>query len=222
MKKMIQWVDNYLQRRAIKHFLLAMSIAVLLSFPLFYSMANEGYSQYSSVDITEHEEHFNQQQRKVITGTVVDESGTPVIGANVIEIGTANGTVTDIDGNFSLRVNSDARIRVTYIGYFGQDIDTGDRTTLSITLQEDTQALDEVVVIGYGTQRRITTTGAITSVSNEDLIKAPVAGVSNALTGLTSGLQSVQVSGEFGNDRANIRIQSIGTLYTGGAAPLIL
>lgn len=220
----MQIMNNYRQRESIKHFLLILRITALLLFSIvLHTMANTGYSSHSKTnDVIVYENRVSQQLKKMITGTVVDEKGVPIIGANIIETGTANGAVTDLDGKFSLRVNDDATIRVTYIGYFSQEIATVGRTNVSITLLEDTQALDEVVVIGYGTQRKITTTGAITSVSNEELIKAPVAGVSNALTGLTSGLQSVQVSGEFGNDRANIRIRGIGTLYTGGAAPLIL
>src|SRR5690606_24310624 len=90
-----------------------------------------------------------QQQKKQITGTVVDQAGDPVIGANIIEQGTTNGTVTDIDGNFNLIVENDATIHISYIGYLDQIISTINRTSFNITLREDTQSLDELVVVGY-------------------------------------------------------------------------
>src|SRR5690554_4404627 len=92
-----------------------------------------------------------QQQKKQITGTVTDVDGIPIIGANIVEIGTVNGTVTDIDGGFSLHVAEDATIRASYIGYLEKEIATENLSHFSITLQEDAQALDELVVVGYGT-----------------------------------------------------------------------
>ena len=88
-----------------------------------------------------------QQQKKQITGTVVDESGIPIIGANIIEQGTTNGTITDIDGNFNLSIEDGAVIHVSYIGYLNQDIITSGRNNFNITLQEDTQTLDELIVV---------------------------------------------------------------------------
>ena len=111
-----------------------------------------------------------QQQKKHITGTVVDANGQPIIGANVVEAGTTNGTVTDVDGKFSLDVENNASIRVSYIGYLEQDVSTAGRTNFSITLVEDTKALDEVVVVGYGTMRREELTNAVSSVKSEDFV----------------------------------------------------
>jgi TonB-linked SusC/RagA family outer membrane protein len=108
------------------------------------------------------------------------------------------------------------------MGYKTVEISVGSRSVLDVQLDEDANELEEVVVVAHGSQRKISITGAVGSVSNSDLMRAPVAGVSNALTGLTSGLQSVQVSGEFGSDKADIRIRGISTLNTGGAAPLIM
>ncbi|HPD44422.1 MAG TPA: carboxypeptidase-like regulatory domain-containing protein, partial [Dysgonamonadaceae bacterium] len=104
-----------------------------------------------------------QQQGKTITGKVVDANGEPIIGANIIEVGTTNGTVTDIDGNFSLKVADNATIRVSYIGYVEQEINTAGKTSFNITLVEDTQTLEEVVVVGYGTQKKVNLTGAVSS-----------------------------------------------------------
>ncbi|MDR3060908.1 MAG: TonB-dependent receptor [Dysgonamonadaceae bacterium] len=162
-------------------------------------------------------------QIKEITGVVSDAAdGTPLSGVSVVVKGTKNGTATGSNGSFKLQVAEKSVLQFSYLGYIPQEITIGNNPSISVRMMEDTKVLEEVVVVGYGTQRKITTTGAITSVSNQDLIKAPVAGISNALTGLTSGLQSVQVSGEFGNDKAEIRVRGISTLYTGGASPLIM
>lgn len=95
------------------------------------------------------------QQNKKITGTVVDQNGETVIGANVVQKGTTNGTITDIDGNFTLEVPANAVLTVSFIGYQSQDITLkGNESQLTITLKEDTEVLDEVVVVGYGTMKR--------------------------------------------------------------------
>ena len=104
-----------------------------------------------------------QQNTRQITGTVIDATGMPIIGANVMVKGTTNGTITDIDGKFTLEVAKDAILQVSYIGYMNQEIPVGNKSVLSISLQEDTQKLDEVVVIGYGTMKKSDITGAISS-----------------------------------------------------------
>ena len=93
---------------------------------------------------------LEQQQAKTIQGVVLDEAGIPVIGANVVEKGTTNGTITDLDGNFTLSVSSGAILQITYIGYQTQEITVGNQSVISVTLKDDSQALDEVVVVGYG------------------------------------------------------------------------
>lgn len=105
-----------------------------------------------------------QQKGKVINGTVVDASGVPVIGANVMVQGTTNGTITDIDGKFTLEVEEGAVLQVSYIGYVEQSIPIGKQSVVTVSLQEDTQKLDEVVVIGYGTVEKKELTSAVTSV----------------------------------------------------------
>ena len=110
-----------------------------------------------------------QQNTRQITGTVIDATGMPIIGANVMVKGTTNGTITDIDGKFTLEVAKDAILQVSYIGYMNQEIPVGNKSVLSISLQEDTQKLDEVVVIGYGTMKKSDITGAISSVSEEKI-----------------------------------------------------
>ncbi|MDR1865272.1 MAG: TonB-dependent receptor [Bacteroidales bacterium] len=166
---------------------------------------------------------LHAQQSIVISGKVTDKTGETLPGVNIFVEGGRYGTTTGNDGNWSITVPGKSTVLVfSLMGYLARRITAGEAASKTVVLNEDVQMLEDIVVVGYGTQRKITTTGAITSVSNSDLVKAPVAGISNALTGLTSGLQSVQVSGEFGNDKADIRIRGISTLYTGGAAPLIM
>jgi TonB-linked SusC/RagA family outer membrane protein len=138
-----------------------------------------------------------QQDRVSITGTVVDQTGEPVIGANVMEKGTSNGTVTDMDGNFSLSVAANATLQVSYIGFVTQDVGISSvgGKPLIITLLEDTQALDEVVVIGYGVQKKSNVTGAISSLKADDLKNIPVSNAASALQGKVSGVQVVNSSG---------------------------
>ncbi|WP_294067130.1 carboxypeptidase-like regulatory domain-containing protein, partial [Proteiniphilum sp. UBA1028] len=125
------------------------------------------------------------QQEKVVTGKITDEAGDPVIGANIIEKDVvSNGTVTDIDGNFSLKVKSNATITISYIGYVEQEILVGDRSFFSIVLKEDTKTLDELVVVGYGTQKKLNLTGAVASVSGDVLSDRPIGNIAQGLQGV--------------------------------------
>jgi hypothetical protein len=125
-----------------------------------------------------------------ITGTVVDAAGEVIIGANVGEKGTRNSAVTDINGNFSLTVAGNAVLQVSFLGYATQDVSVTSAINgrLTITLVEDTKALDEVVVVGYGTQKKINLTGAVASVSTDELMNRPVVNLAEALQGLSPGL----------------------------------
>src|SRR5690554_3242069 len=102
-----------------------------------------------------------QQTKKTITGKITDKEGESIIGANIVEVGTTNGTVTNVDGNFTLRVEQDAVLHISYIGYLSQDINTSGKNTFSIVLEEDATILDEVVAIGYGTVRKSDLTGSV-------------------------------------------------------------
>ncbi|MDR1368718.1 MAG: TonB-dependent receptor [Dysgonamonadaceae bacterium] len=152
-----------------------------------------------------------QQQKKTVTGIVTDEFGEPVIGANIVEKGTSNGYITDMDGNFTLQVSSDAVIQITYIGYAPQEIPVGNRTSFNIFLKEDTQMLDEVVVVGYGIQKRASVTGSVASIQSKDLTTVKTPNVSNALAGKLPGLRAVQRSGAPGDDNPSIDIRGFGS-----------
>lgn len=155
-----------------------------------------------------------------ISGTVVDEKGEVVIGASVLEKGTGNGTITDIDGRFTLNVKSGAKLVISYVGYRTQEVTAS--ASMRIVLQEDTELLDEVVVVGYGTQKKVNLTGAVASVDVGKALGArPIADVGRGLQGTTPGLSVVVPNGEVGIDpRIKIRGQ-IGS-FEGSSAPLIL
>lgn len=161
----------------------------------------------------------SSQQKKTITGTIVDPSGMPVIGANVMIKGTTNGTITDMDGKFSLEVSKESVLVVSYIGYANQEIKVGNQTNLSIALKEDAEALDELVVVGYGVQKKRDVTGSISHVKGEDLKNLPTANIANSLGGRVSGVEFVSGGGGPGNS-PSIRIRGTGTINS--SDPLII
>lgn len=160
------------------------------------------------------------QNRKKLSGKVVDLYGDPVIGASVVEKGTTNGTITDLEGVFTLEVGEAATILVSYIGYREQTISATGKSNISVQLLEDSQALDEVVVVGFGTQKKVNLTGSVATINFTDQLSRPVTNVSSALAGLTSGVSVSQKSGNPGSDGATIRIRGLGTLND--SDPLIL
>ncbi len=155
-----------------------------------------------------------------VEGTVLDEQGEGLIGAGVVIQGTTNGTITDLDGNFVLpSVPSGATLEISCIGYTTQEVRvTGQRIT--VTMVPDAMALEDAVVIAYGQQKKVTITGAVSAVSGEGLMKAPVANVASALQGNLPGVSAVQASAMPGADEPVIRIRGVGSLNS--AEPLVL
>ena len=130
------------------------------------------------------------QQNKKIAGTVVDQNGEAVIGANVIQKGTTNGTITDIDGKFTLEVPAKAVLTVSFIGYQSQEVALkGNETQLTVTLKDDTEVLDEVVVVGYGTMKKRDLSGAVSQIKSDDLMKGNPTDLSQGLAGKVAGVQ---------------------------------
>lgn len=138
------------------------------------------------------------QQTKLIKGTVVDKQGEPVIGANISAKGTTNGTITDINGEFSLNVSINSTLVISYLGFISQEISIGNNTVFNIVLEEDTKTLDEVVVIGYGTSRKKDITGSVASVRADDLNTIAAPNVTQMLQGKVSGMSAVQNSAQPG------------------------
>ena len=162
-----------------------------------------------------------EQQTKKITGTVTDNSGEPIIGATVAVKGTKNAAVTDVDGHFTLSgVTNNAVLRISYIGYSDQEIGIGKQSTISIVLSQDTKALDEVVVVAYGAQKKTTLTGAVAAIGTRELKQSPAANLAVTLTGRLPGLIAIQRSGEPGRDVTNLYMRGRGTIN--GQNPLIL
>ena len=147
----------------------------------------------------------------VVTGTVVDQSGYPVIGANVVEKGTTNGTVTDASGKFTLNIGANATLVVSYIGYISMEVQVKGKTSLSITLKEDQELLEEVVVVGYGVTKKRDLAGAITSLKTEDIKAGVVTNTAQFLKGRAAGVQVRQDSSEPGGG-ISIRIRGASSI----------
>lgn len=163
---------------------------------------------------------IGQQKQKRISGTVVDSNGQPIIGANVVEKGTTNGIITDVDGKFALNVSSSSVLQISYLGYLTQEIAIKNKNNLDVKLIEDTQKLDEVVVVGYGTVKKRDLTGAVSSVKMDDTPTNTITTVSHALAGKVAGLQVTQNSAQVGGG-STFRIR--GAASTGaGNDPLII
>lgn len=160
------------------------------------------------------------QQQKSVKGTVTDATG-PVIGASIIVKGTTNGTVTDFDGNFELpEVNKGDVIQISYIGYQTHEIKYTGQPSLQVKLVEDSQNLEEVVVVGYGVQKKVNMTGSVSQVDSKALESRPIQNVSSGLQGMMPGVQVTSGQGRPGQDGATIRVRGVGTLNT--ADPYIL
>jgi TonB-linked SusC/RagA family outer membrane protein len=172
-------------------------------------------SSYAAVGL-DGVEHI-QQNKKKVTGTIVDQTGEPVIGANVVEVGTTNGTITDFDGKFVLEVGANAKLSISFIGYNSQTVTVGNQSNLKVVLTEDTETLDEVVVVGYGVQKKKLVTGATVQVKGDDLAKLNTTSALQAMQSQSPGVQITQSNGQAG-DGFKVNIRGIGT--TGDSAPL--
>jgi len=166
-----------------------------------------------------------RQAAKMVKGKVVDVQGEPIIGATVLEEGTTNGTVTDFDGNFMLNVSSEnAKLDISYIGYKKSIVSVKSKSLSKIVLSEDTEVLDEVVVVGYGTQKKVNLTGSVSQVMEDAFEARPVQNVTQALQGLVPGMNvSVGNDGGMLNSTPSVSIRGAGTIGSGStASPLVL
>ena len=157
-----------------------------------------------------------------VSGNVSDESGEPIIGATVMEALTTNGVVTDFDGNFKIQVkNENATLKISYIGMIAQNIRVGNQRNIKVVLKDESQKINEVVVVGYGHQKKESVVGAISQVSSDDLLNTPTANVTQAIAGKIPGVVTTQVSGAPGADDATINIRGRAT-FAGDGAPLVM
>lgn len=157
-----------------------------------------------------------------VSGNVSDESGEPIIGATVMEALTTNGVVTDFDGNFKIQVkNENATLKISYIGMVAQNIRVGNQRNIKVVLKDESQKINEVVVVGYGHQKKESVVGAISQVSSDDLLNTPTANVTQAIAGKIPGVVTTQVSGAPGADDATINIRGRAT-FAGDGAPLVM
>lgn len=188
-------------------FMCALSLPVLADVPAMLD-----------VDVIE------QSKGIVVTGTVLDESGLPVIGANIMVKGMNVGTITDMDGHFSLEVPyAEASLTVSFIGYTTQDVPLKGRKNVDVVLVEDTKTLQEVVVVGYGSQKKATLTGAVASVNVKELSQSPSANITNALAGRMPGLTVTQFGGgEPGKDVASFSVRGLSSYNTSAQSPIII
>ncbi|MCC8134650.1 MAG: TonB-dependent receptor plug domain-containing protein [Tannerellaceae bacterium] len=151
------------------------------------------------------------EEQRVISGSVTDPEGIPVIGANVVVKGKESGTITDMDGLFTLQVSIGDILIISYIGYISQEIRIDTRRSYSVRLHEDHQTLGEVVVVGYGTQKKVNVVGSIAQISSEELKNRSTPLLSNALTGQMAGITVIQNLGRPGTGSGEIRVRGVGS-----------
>lgn len=162
---------------------------------------------------------YGANGQQTITGVISDSQSQPLPGASVQVKSTTRGAVSDFDGNYSISAEKGEILVFSYIGFDNVEIVVGDSSTINVSLQEGNE-LDEVVVVGYGTQKKVTVTGAVSAIKGAEIVKSPSVDISNSLAGRLSGLVVVQTSGEPGNDGAEISIRGTNTL--GNSSPLVV
>ena len=163
------------------------------------------------------------QNNITVAGKVIDHTGQPVIGAGVTISGTTVGVATDLDGHFQISVPAETKLlTVSALGYASKDVEVGKKQNLVVVLDDETESLEATVVVAYGTQSKATVTGALASIDSKELVKAPVADVSNVLAGQLPGVTTVQISGKPGDDYADIYVRGVSSLSDGASTPLIL
>lgn len=172
-------------------------------------------------EASENELQISQQNKRTITGTVTDNSGETIIGANIVEVGTTNGTVTDLNGRYTLTVSPDATLKVSYIGYIEKKVKVGTSATIDIVLSEDTKTLAEVVVVGYGTMDKKELTSAISHVSSKDFLGVASMDPSMQIQGKVPGLTITNTAMGDPNSGASIQIRGISS-RSAGLGPLIV
>ncbi len=202
-------------------------LVFLMAIQLFYPFDSKGHPNIfiDAIPTGFNPSEFNARQLPLmadvlVSGTVSDKNGEPIPGATISLPGTTLGTATDLDGKYSLTVPENTELVFSFIGFESQRIKIGDRSIINVSLVESTSSLEEVVVVGFGTQKRSNVTGAVSTVSGDDLARRPVVNVASALQGTTPGLSIQNNGGAPGAESTTIRIRGVGTLNNSN--PLIL
>jgi TonB-linked SusC/RagA family outer membrane protein len=185
-----------------------------------YSVIDKNIILSDELSKISNDEDTAAPQEMTINGVVKDESGAPLIGAAIMLKGSATGAITNTDGRFSINAGESDVLVISMLGYVQQEIPVGTRTTFDITLEEDSQLIDDVVVVGYGVQKKASAVGAISSIKGDALTATPAVNLSSVLAGQAPGLMAITRSGEPGNDGATLRIRGLNTL--GDNSPLIV
>lgn len=206
-------------KKEIEHFIL--SKKVLVGAGLIWLTSVPGYANPTE-STHEHAVSTVTQQTKRISGIVKDATGEPIIGANVVVKGTTNGTITGIDGDYTIQAADNAILVISYIGYKTQEIPVKGKTAVNATLPEDTETLEEVVVVGYGTQKKVNLSGSITSVNVSEMAESrPLTNISTALAGTAPGVQITSSNNiPSNNGDADIKVRGQGTLNN--SSPLVI
>lgn len=163
---------------------------------------------------------FTNAVAQNVKGKISDDKGQPLPGVSVLTKGTNTGGISDANGEYSVAAGKNATLVFTYIGFTTKEVAVNGRSVVDVSLEEDTKALGEVVVVGYGTQKKVTVTGAVVAIQGEKIVKSPATDISNSLAGRLPGLVVIQTSGEPGNDGAKISIRGTNTL--GNSSPLVV
>ena len=212
--------DSLSKKTSLNHFLLIMRTVITLLFTcIFISVAGTG----EAIKNEKKEIEAIKQQEKTVIGKVTDSNGESLPGVTVLIKGTSKGTITDIDGSFTLNDISERDIlQFSFVGMQSQEVVIGSQTTINISMADDSIGLEEVVAIGYGTQKKVNLTGSVASIGSEQIDKRNVTKSSHLLQGAMSGIQVRQSSGNPTADGASILIRGQGTFSGAGTAPLIL
>ena len=163
-----------------------------------------------------------REQKKLVKGTVSDDTGELMIGATISIKGTTQGVLSDINGNYEIECTDNDILQVSYLGYTPQDIKVGNRKVINVVLASDNVQLEEVQIIAYGTQKKLTVTGSVSSIDTKDLLKSPTSSIGNMLAGSVSGISTVQYSGQPGAEDPEIFVRGIASLDGARSQPLIL
>ncbi len=208
-KKITEILDLLLEGKNIKYFLFDRQIVLS--------------NQFGETGIYGHNTMAYNQQQRVVSGKITDSAGQPLPGVSIVIKGTTQGTVTDANGNYTLsNLPADATLVFSFVGMRTQEVFVGNRTSIDVLMEEEAIGIDEVVAIGYGTQKKINLTGAVTSVPVDQLSKKVVSQASQLLQGTTAGVTVRQSSGNPGDDQASFWVRGIGTFSGAGVSPLII